>query len=177
MIHGLLLPVGLLLLVVLQITLPGLFLPGGIGIPFSMIVVIYAGFHLGVLRGGLLSFLLGFFLDCLTGAIFGLHTFFYVLIFLFARTFSERVYGEKPALIALYSGFCALLEGLLIVVLYRLVFGIDILYEIPRTFVPQSLLVVLLSPFCFALLDRLGVFPHAESSKPARPIRTGTVQG
>ena len=170
MIHGLLLPAGLLLLIVFQVTVPGLFLPGGIGIPFSLIVVIYAGFHLGMLRGGLLSILLGFFLDCLSSAIFGLQIFVYVLIFFLARIVSGRVYVEKPTFIALFSGFCALLEGLLIVTIYRLILGIDILYEIPRTFIPQSLLVVLLSPFCFRLLDRFGVFPHAEIWKPARPI-------
>ena len=66
MIYYLLLPMLLLLLVIVQITILELFSFGWIGIELSLIVVIYLGFHLDTLRGGVLSLLLGFFLDCLT---------------------------------------------------------------------------------------------------------------
>ena len=61
MIYYLLLPILLLLLVIVQITILDLFSLGWIGMEISLIVVIYAGFHLDALRGGILSLLLGFF--------------------------------------------------------------------------------------------------------------------
>ena len=67
-------PVAAAFLVIVQITILDLFSLGWIGMEISLIVVIYAGFHLDALRGGILSLVLGFFLDCLTSAIFGLYT-------------------------------------------------------------------------------------------------------
>ena len=68
----------LLLLVVVQTTILDFLTLGWIGMEISLIVVIYAGFHLDALRGGILSLMLGFFLDCLTSAIFGLYMFLYM---------------------------------------------------------------------------------------------------
>ncbi|MEK7827925.1 MAG: hypothetical protein AAB299_09390, partial [Thermodesulfobacteriota bacterium] len=127
MIHYLLLPMLLLLLVIVQITILELFSFGWIGIEISLIVVIYLGFHLDALRGGLLSLLLGFFLDCLTSAIFGLYMFLYVLIFYLSNIVGGKIYAGKPALIASFTALCTLLEGLVIVLFYRFVFGADIL--------------------------------------------------
>ncbi|MEK7242753.1 MAG: hypothetical protein AAB112_01105, partial [Thermodesulfobacteriota bacterium] len=141
MIHYLLLPMLLLLLVIVQITILELFSFGWIGIEISLIVVIYLGFHLDALRGGLLSLLLGFFLDCLTSAIFGLYMFLYVLIFYLSNIVGGKIYAGKPALIASFTALCTLLEGLVIVLFYRFVFGADILDAIPKIFVPQAVVV------------------------------------
>ena len=97
MIYYLLLPMLLLLLVIFQITILELFSFGWIGIELSLIVVIYLGFHLNALRGGVLSLLLGFFLDCLTSAIFGLYMFLYVLIFYLSNIVGGKIYaGNRP---------------------------------------------------------------------------------
>ena len=152
MIYYLLLPLLLLILVVVQTTILDLFSLGWISIEISLIVVIYAGFHLDALRGGILSLVLGFFLDCLTSAIFGLYTFLYILIFYLAMIVAGRVYGEKPTLIASFTGLCTLLEGLVIVLFYRFVFGADILYAIPKVFLPQAVVMGLLSPLLFRFL-------------------------
>lgn len=170
MIYYLLLPLLLLILVVVQTTILDLFSLGWISIEISLIVVIYAGFHLDALRGGILSLVLGFFLDCLTSAIFGLYTFLYILIFYLAMIVAGRVYGEKPTLIASFTGLCTLLEGLVIVLFYRFVFGADIFYAIPKVFLPQAVVMGLLSPLLFRLLHRIEVFPHAEDTRPARRI-------
>jgi len=170
MIYYLLLPLLLLILVVVQTTILDLFSFGWISIEISLIVVIYAGFHLDALRGGILSLVLGFFLDCLTSAIFGLYTFLYILIFYLAMIVAGRVYGEKPTLIASFTGLCTLLEGLVIVLFYRLVFGADILYALPKVFLPQAIVMGLLSPLLFRLLHRFEVFLHAEDTRPARRI-------
>ena len=167
----LLLPAALLLLVILQITVLNLFTLGWIGVEISLVVVIFSGFHHPTLKGGPLALLLGFFLDCLTSPIFGLYTFLYLLIFLLARIAAGRVYGERPALIVVFTVFCSLLEGLLIVLLYRLLLGADILAALPRIFIPQALLTGLLSPLVFALLHHTEAFFHAKDPQPARPLR------
>jgi rod shape-determining protein MreD len=170
MIYYLLLPVLLLLLVIVQTAILELFSLGWIGMEISMIVVIYAGFHLDPLRGGILSLLLGFFMDCLTSSIFGLYMFLYILIFFLAMIIEGKVYAGKPALIASFTGFCMLLEGLVIVLLYRFVFGADILYAILKIFIPQAIVLGLLSPFIFGLFQRFEVFVHAEDRRPAQRI-------
>ena len=170
MIHYLLLPMLLLFLVIVQFTILELFSFGWIGIEISLIVVVYLGFHLDALRGGLLSLLLGFFLDCLTSAIFGLYMFLYVLIFFISYHVGGKIYAGKPALIASFTALCTLLEGLVIVLFYRFVFGADIFDAIPKIFVPQAVVVGCLSPLCFILLQRFEVFLHVEDRRPARRI-------
>jgi rod shape-determining protein MreD len=170
MIYYLLLPVLLLLLVIVQITILELFSLGLIGMELSLIVVIYAGFHLDALRGGILSLLLGFFMDCLTSGIFGLYMFLYILIFCISMIVEGKVYARKLVLIASFTGFCMLLEGLLIVLLYRFVFGANILYAMLKIFIPQAVVLGILSPLIFGLLQRFEVFLHAENRRPAQRI-------
>jgi rod shape-determining protein MreD len=170
MIYYLLLPLLLLFLVVIQITILDLFFLGWITMEISLIVVIYSGFNLDALRGGILSLMLGFFLDCLTSAIFGLYTFLYCLIFYLSMIVAGRVYTGNPALIASFTGICTILEGLVIVLLYRILFGADILAAIPRIFIPQAVALGLLSPLVFRLFHRFEVFLHAEDTRPARRV-------
>jgi rod shape-determining protein MreD len=166
MIYYLFLPFILLLLVIIQITILDIFALRWIGMEISLIVVIYAGFHLDAFRGGLLSLVLGFFLDCLTSAIFGLYTFLYIAIFYFSMIVAGKVYAEKPVFIASFTGLCALLEGLAIVLLYRIFFGADILYAIPKIFIPQAVVLGLLSPPSFRLFQCFEVFLHARDTRP-----------
>jgi rod shape-determining protein MreD len=170
MIFYLLLPFLLLFLVIVQTTILELFSLGWIGIEISLIVVIYAGFNLDALRGGIISLLLGFFVDCLTSAIFGLYMFLYIVIFSLSMIVEGKVYTKKPALIASFTGFCMLLEGLMIVLLYRFIFGADILYAILKIFIPQAIVLGILSPPVFGLLQRFEVFVHAEDRQPAQRI-------
>jgi len=170
MITYLLLPLLLLLLVIVQITVLDLFTLGWVGVEISLVVVIYSGFHLDALRGCVISLLLGFFLDCLTSAIFGLYTFLYLLIFYFSMFVAGKIYAEKPSLIAFFTGFCTLLEGLAIVILYFFLLGADILYALPKIFLPKAILLGLLSPFLFDLFHRFEVSLHANESRPARRV-------
>ena len=164
MIYYLLLPWLLLFLVIVQSTILDVLTLKWIGMEISLIVVIYAGFHLDAFRGSLLSLVLGFFLDCLTSAIFGLYTFLYIVIFYFSLVVTGKVYAEKPAFIASFTGFCILFEGLAIVLLYRIFFGIDILYAIPKIFIPQAVVLGLLSPLFFRLLQHFEVLLHARDT-------------
>lgn len=170
MIYYLLLPLLLLLLVIIQSTILDIFALRWISMEISLIVVIYAGFHLDAVRGGLLSLVLGFFLDCLTSAIFGLYTFLYIAIFYFSMIVADKVYAEKPLFIASFTGLCTLLEGMAIVLLYRLFFGADILYTLPKIFIPQAVVLGLLSPFIFRLFQGFEVFLHAADTRPTRQV-------
>lgn len=170
MITYLLIPLLLLLLVIVQITVLDLFTLGWVGMEISLAVVIYSGFHHDALRGCVISLLLGFFLDCLTSAIFGLYTFLYLLIFYFSMFVAGKIYAEKPLLIALFTGFCTLLEGLTIVLLYLFLLGADILYAIPKIFIPKAILLGFLSPFLFHLFHRFEVSLHANETRPAQRI-------
>jgi cell shape-determining protein MreD len=170
MINYLFLPVLLLLLVIVQITILDLFSFGWIGMEISIIIVIYAGFHLDALRGGILSLLIGFYLDCLTGTIFGLYMFLYVVIYCLSMIVGAKIYAGKSVLIGCFAALCALLEGLVSVLLYRFVFGADILHEIPRIFVPQAIAVGFLSPIFFGLSKRFEVFLDVENRRPTRRI-------
>jgi len=58
------------------------FFPGRLVFELSLIVVIYAGFRLDLIRGSILAFVLGFVFDCVSGSVLGLFTFIYVVIFL-----------------------------------------------------------------------------------------------
>ena len=170
MIAHLLLPLLLLLLVVIQTTILHLLTLGWFGVELSLIVVVYAGFHLDPVRGGLVTLLLGFFLDCLNSAIFGLHLFLYFLLYFLSKIVSNQVYAEKPLLIASFTSLCTFLEGLLIVLIYRIFLNADILSAIPKLFFPQAIMVGLLSPAMFGLLHRYEVWLYAEDTRSARRL-------
>ncbi len=170
MITYLLLPLLLLLLVIVQITILDLFTLGWVGMEISLVVVIYTGFHLDELRGCMISLLLGFFMDCLTSAMFGLYTFLYILIFYFSMFVAGKIYAEKPSLIAFFTGLCTLLEGVIIVLLYLVLLGTDILYAIPKIFIPKAILLGLLSPFLFPIFHRFEDSLHANETRPAQRI-------
>ncbi len=163
-------PVLLFLLVILQVTILDLFSFGWIGMEISIIVVIYAGFHLDAFRGDILSFLLGFFMDCLTSTVFGCHLFLYMVIYGCSMIVGERVYAGKPSLIAFFTAFCTLLKGMMIILIYRFFFGSNLLHEMPTFFVPQALVLGLLSPILFNLFQRFEVLLNVEDRQPSQRI-------
>jgi len=159
------LPFFTILLVVLQRTLLDLLFGGRIGVEVSLILVIYAGFHLDMVRGGVLAFLTGFLLDCVSGTITGLYTFAYVLIFLLSYLLSPRIYGERMLFIMGYAFLCVLLEGLFIFTVYWSVYGTDVSQGLLRTYLPQALVAGVLSPALFTLFNRLEATVHAGEAR------------
>jgi hypothetical protein len=96
--------------------------------------------------------------------------FLYVLIFFISNHVGGKIYAGKPAMIASFTALCTILEGLVIVLFYRFVFGADILDAIPKIFIPQAVVVGCLSPLFFILLQRFEVFLHVEDRRSARRI-------
>jgi rod shape-determining protein MreD len=157
MIYALFLPFFLLILIVLQSIISNTLFFGVVGIEISMILVIYAGFRLDIIRGGLISFMAGFFLDCVTGSVSGLHTFTYVCLFLISMASSTRISLDKTFTIMVYTLICALFKYITITILYSSIYGIDISFNILKIFIPQILIVVLVSPVCFYIFNRLDI--------------------
>jgi len=165
MAYYVILPFFTILLVVLQRTLLDLLFGGRIGVEVSLVLVIYAGFHLDMVRGGVLAFLTGFVLDCVSGTITGLYTFTYVLIFLLSYLLSPRIYGERMLFIMGYAFMCVLLEGLFIFAVYWSVYGTDVSQGLLRTYLPQALVAGVLSPALFTLFNRLEAAVHAGEAR------------
>lgn len=157
MIYYLLMPVFALLLLVFQTTVLDLFAFGKIKLEISLLLVIYAGFHLDVIKGGVLAFVLGALLDCMTSLIPGFHVIFYMMIFLISKNVSHRVYLEGISFIVIFTFFCVFLEGVVVFLIYLFVFDVNISYDIFNTYLPQSLVLCAIGPACFALFYRLEV--------------------
>ena len=162
------LPIAGLFLVVFQTSVLNLFSMGRIGVELSLILVIYAGFRMKMLPGAFLSFLLGFFLDCMMGSISGLFALIYVCIFFISVSVSLRVYAEQIRLIMIFSFLCAILEGLMVVLFYKIVYDIIMFDDIFRVFLPQALVVGALSPLFFKLFNFFEVVFRGGDSQPAK---------
>ena len=154
MIFYLLLPLAAIILVVLQTTLADIFFSGWLSLELSLVVVIYAGFHLELTKGMLLAFVMGFVFDCLSGSVMGLFTMIYLLIFVFSFFVSLRIASEKLSLIAWFSLIVSLLESLALFLLYHFVFEFDMLNNVLFVFVPQALLISVLSVGFFYLMRK-----------------------
>lgn len=160
-----LLPFFLLFLIVLQNRISDIFFSGVVGVEISMVLVIYAGFRLDVIKGGIISFLLGFFLDCMTGSISGLHTVAYVVLFLVSLAASQRISLDRASLIMLFTLVCALLKDIIITVLYPLIYRIDISVNVLKAYIPQILIVILISPLLFHIFHLIEAFINGENAK------------
>lgn len=163
-----LLPLAGLLLVIFQTSVLNIFFMGRLNVEISLILVIYAGFRMNVLHGALLSFLLGFFLDCATGSISGLFTLIYVCIFFISSLVSVRVYAERISLIIGFSFLCSIFEGLMIVLIFKLIYDINMYDNLVLFFLPQALVVSALSPLFFKLFNYLEVSFHDGNPQPAK---------
>jgi rod shape-determining protein MreD len=145
------------LLVVFQQGFLNLFFFQQLSVEVSLLLAIYAGFRMDLVRGAVLSVLMGFFIDCLTGAITGLYMTAYALVFLLSFLVSARVYVKQGTLIMAYVIACTLLEGLLVVGLTELIHGVALENRL-RVFVLQALVLGALSPAVFPVFDRVRSF-------------------
>ncbi|MBA7565530.1 hypothetical protein ES708_07215 [subsurface metagenome] len=157
MIYYLLLPVFSLLLLTIQITISDIFFLGKVAPEISLILVIYAGFYLGIARGGALSVVLGFFMDCITGVVPGLFVLSYMLIFLISNVVSFRVYAGGVIFVTGFTFVCVLLEKFLIILMYKILYGMNVLCDILNISFFQAVVTGVLASAFFALFRRLEV--------------------
>lgn len=162
------LPFFSLALIVSQMIIEDVVFSGKIAVELSLIVVIYSGFRFDVLRGGILSFILGFIHDCLTCSLSGLYTLIYVLIFLISKLASLRVSPGKPFLIMSFTFVCALFEGIMIILFHPLLFGGGISTRAIIGYLPQVLIVSTLSPILFRAFHWTEAALNGREPQPAK---------
>jgi rod shape-determining protein MreD len=165
MIYYLLLPFLSILLVVLQASIADILFSGRLILEISLIVVIYAGFRLDLIKGLTLAFILGFVYDCLAGSVLGLFTFIYMVIFLCSFFVSIRLSTEKL--------ICSFLEEILVILFYNLAYGLDIVKKTPLIFPPQAVLISLLAVLFFYLMRRTEGFLYGKAFQSTERARTG----
>ncbi len=155
MIYYLLMPVFSLLLLTIQVTIFDVLFFGKAGLEISLILVVYAGLYLSVIRGGILSFILGFFLDCITGVMPGFFVLNYMLIFLISKAVSLKVYAGGMIFTVGFTFLCALLGKFLIVLMYEVLYGINVFYDILNVSFLQAVVTCVSAPAFFILFYRL----------------------
>jgi rod shape-determining protein MreD len=175
MIYYILLPLNAILLVVLQITLADIFFSGWLTLELSLVSVIYAGFRLDFVKGITLACLMGLTFDCLSGAVPGLFTLFYLLIFLLVFFVSLRIASEKLYIIALIGLICSLLESLALVLLYAFVFQFDLSGDVLLVSVLQALLISVLSVGVFYATSRTEGLKYGKTIQAPQRTWTGGV--
>ncbi|MBN1547957.1 MAG: hypothetical protein JW902_15000 [Syntrophaceae bacterium] len=153
----------LLLLVVVQKTILDIFSFHMLSIELSLLFVVYAGFYMGVLKGGILTLLAGFLVGTLTGTVSGLFMFIYITVFCLASLVSARVYIEQPHLIMIFTFCCALLEGAMLVAISHCFLEAPALHPLIQAVMPQVFILSLISPLFFRLFRRFEVMVHAET--------------
>lgn len=163
----LILPFFCFLLIVFQTAFSELLFFGRLAVEISLIAVVYAAFCMPFMKGAVMCFVLGFFEDCFVGAVPGLFVFSYILIFLFSGFISRRVYAERASFIAIFVGLCALFEGLIVVTVYKLAYGVDKFRHLWDIFLLQALLAGLPAAWIFKLLNKLAALTDGRNTCPA----------
>ncbi len=164
MMYYLLLPPAALICVVLQTTLADMLSRGTVRLELSLVLVLYAGFHLGIVRAAALVVVFGFVMDTLTGTVPFFYTLFYILVFLAARAVSFRVYGEGALVIMSAAFLCVLGQAAVIVALSRWIAGVPLSFDGMEVTVYNSVLLALTTPLFFALFKKIEVAAHGKSS-------------
>lgn len=165
MIYYLILPVFSLLLLTVQIGVFDALFFGKIAPEISLILVVYAGFFMNIVRGGVLSVLLGFCMDSVIGVEPGFFLLSYALIFLICKGVAFKVYVGGRIFALGFTFLCALFEKLLVVLLYRVLYGMNVLGDIITTSFIQAAVTALFTPVFFALFLRLEAWLHVWESK------------
>lgn len=165
MMYYMMLPPAALVCVVLQTTLADMLSRGAVRLEVSLVLALYAGFHLGMIRGAALVVVFGFVMDTLTGTVPCFYTLFYILVFLVARVVSFKVYGEGAIVIMSAAFLCVLGQAVVIVALSRWTAGVPLSFDGMEVTVYNAVLLALTTPLFFALFKKIEVSAHGESSR------------
>jgi len=81
------------------------------------------------IRGAVLSFIVGFFMDCMMGSVSGLYTLLYVCIFFVSALVSLKVYAE--GVISDHDVYVSLRlsQGLFIVLFYKIIYDVNMVSQ------------------------------------------------
>lgn len=153
----------LLFLIVVQKTVLDIFSFHLLSVDLTLLFVVFAGFSMSVLRGGILTLAAGYFVGVMTGTVTGLFMFVYFSLFCVSTLVSTRVYIEQSYFIMLFTMSCALVEGMMLVVINRYILDAPALYPTLRAVFPQIFILGLISPFFFKVFRKFEVLVHAKT--------------
>jgi hypothetical protein len=91
----------------------------------------------------------------------------YVCIFFVSALVSLRVYAEGMILIMMFTFLCALSQGLFIVLFYKIIYDVNMFRNIIWVFLPQALVLSILSPVFFKMFDVFKGFLNDGNPRPA----------
>jgi rod shape-determining protein MreD len=157
MLYYLSLPFLSVLLIVLQTAITDIIFSNRFVFEMSLVVVIYAGFRLDLIKGTVLSFVLGLVFDFVSGSVPGVLAFIYIIVFWGSFFVSEWLDTEKTYVIVSFGFLCALLKEILLNSFYYLAFNINALTNVSSVIFIQALVIGLLAPLFFSLMDRTGI--------------------
>jgi len=123
-----------------------------------LVLILYWGFTLPPVSGGIHCLFLGYLMDLFSGNSFGLFTFTRPLAFYLAQLFKGRLYLESFPSQSLFVFVFALFEGLLILTLLAALNPTPLgnLYPLFFTFfLPQSFLTGMITPVLFFILQKI----------------------
>ena len=158
MIYYILLLILSILVIVLQSTITDVIFSNCFIFEMSLVVVIYTGFHLDLIKGTALAFLIGLFMDCVGGSVLGVYAFIYILTFWTSFFVSDLLDTEKTHVIIFFSYFCILVKEILLNIFYYLAFNISLFLNTYYFMITQALVISLLTPLLFYLMDRTEIF-------------------
>ncbi len=158
--------------VVFQTVLSYLLFSGWVSIELSLIVVIYAGFRMDLIKGMSLALVMGFVLDSISGTVEGLFTLAYLMIFTMSFFVSLRMVTEKQYLIGLFSLFCCVLESLLVSLVDRLILSRETSADALLILTFQAILTGFLSVGFFYAMRRIENSIYGKALQPSQ--RPGT---
>jgi rod shape-determining protein MreD len=123
-----------------------------------LVLILYWGFTLPPVTGGIHALFLGYLMDLFSGNSFGLYTFTRPLLFYLAQLFKGRFYLESLISQSLFVFVFALFEGLLILSLLAALNPLplgNLSSPFFTFFLPQSFLTGLITPVLFFFLQKV----------------------
>jgi len=132
-----------------------------------LIFILFMGLSSPLVSGGVLTLFFGYGMDLFSGNMFGLYTLTRPILFFLAHSFKNHLYLERPSFQSIFVFLFIWLEGLLILLLLRILNPeswrtlLPLLFSL---FLPQSLSTALLSPLLFFLFHK-GSFLLGSESK------------
>ncbi len=158
MIYYILLLISSVFLIVLQSMITDIIFSNYFMFEISLVIVIYAGFHLDLMKGTVMAFLLGLFVDCVGGAILGLYPFVYIIVFWSSFFISDLMDTEKTHVVIFFSFFCVLLKEIVLNTFYYMAYNINLFLNTYYIIFTHALVISLVAPLIFYLMDRTGIF-------------------
>lgn len=135
------------------------------------VLVMYLGFHHGLLIGGLLSFLFGVTVDIYSGGFPGLHGGLYLLILFMARFCAKHLMLKSIIREVWTIVFCTSTAGfLLILTLNVLLSTYPIISSTYKLLLPQTLITGIISPLLLWLFKNIGGLNQRDLYEPVPSI-------